>query len=100
MVQTLVHSSSKCLLILRCAQTLAEACGDSSTDKASFRFIATRCEEARYSEACVAQIWQRQSGMHRGNHSLEQFMDEGAALGCAVRAELCGAVEDQIFVSG
>lgn len=38
--------------------------------------------------------------MHRGNHSLEQFMDEGAALGCAVRAELCGAVEDQIFVSG
>lgn len=100
MVQTLVHSSSKCLLILRCAQTLAEACGDSSADKASFRFIATRCEEARYSEACVAQVWQRQSGMHRGNHSLEQFMDEGAALGCAVRAELCGAVEDQIFVSG
>lgn len=38
--------------------------------------------------------------MHRGNHSLEQFMDEGAALACAVRAELCEAVEDQIFVSG
>lgn len=75
---------------------LAAACGDSSTDKASFHFTAT----ARYSEACVAQVWQRQSGMHHGNHSLEQFMDEGAALTCAVRAELCGAVEDQIFESG
>lgn len=79
---------------------LAVSCRDSSADKASFHFIATRCEQARYSEACVAQVWQRQSGMHSGNHSLEQFMDEGAALACAVWAELCVAVEDQVFVSG